>query len=30
VPVKSSIKTADKFTHTMPPYAVQIIAIDVK
>jgi len=30
IPVKSSIRTADKFAHTMPAYAVQIIAIDVK
>lgn len=30
VPVKSSIRTADKFTHTMPAYAVQIIAVDAK
>lgn len=30
VPVKSSIKTADKFSRIMPAYAVQIIVIDVK
>jgi alpha-N-arabinofuranosidase len=30
IPVKSSIKTGDKFTHTMPAYAVQIVAMDVK
>jgi alpha-N-arabinofuranosidase len=30
VPVKSSVKIGDRFTHTMPPYSVQIIAAEVK
>ncbi|HEY8997548.1 MAG TPA: alpha-L-arabinofuranosidase C-terminal domain-containing protein, partial [Edaphobacter sp.] len=30
VPVKSSIKTAAKFSHTIPPYAIQVVVMEVK
>jgi alpha-N-arabinofuranosidase len=30
VPVKSTIKTGTKFTHTIPPYAIQVIAMETK
>jgi alpha-N-arabinofuranosidase len=30
VPVKSSIKTGDKFAHTTPAYSVQVITVEAK
>jgi alpha-N-arabinofuranosidase len=30
VPVKSSIKTGSTFTHTIPPYAIQVIVLDTR
>jgi len=30
VPVKSTVKTGATFTHTIPPYAIQVIVIDTK
>jgi alpha-N-arabinofuranosidase len=30
VPAKSTIKAGDKFSHTMPPYSVQVIVIEAK
>jgi alpha-N-arabinofuranosidase len=30
VPVKSAIKTAAKFEHTVPPYAIQVIVMETK
>jgi alpha-N-arabinofuranosidase len=30
VPVKSSVKTGSRFTHTIPPYAIQVIVLDTR
>lgn len=30
VPVKSSIRTAAKFSHTIPPYAIQVLVMEAK
>jgi alpha-N-arabinofuranosidase len=30
IPVKSTIKTGTKFTHTIPPYAIQVIVMETK
>jgi alpha-N-arabinofuranosidase len=30
VPVKSNIKTSAKFSHTIPPYAIQVIVMQTK
>ncbi len=30
VPVKSTIKTAAKFSHTIPPYAIQVVVMETK
>jgi alpha-N-arabinofuranosidase len=30
VPVKSTIKTGAKFSHTIPPYAIQVVVMDTK
>jgi alpha-N-arabinofuranosidase len=30
VPIKSTIKTGATFTHTVPPYAIQVIVLDTK
>ena len=30
VPVKATIKIGAKFSHTIPPYAIQVIVMDTK
>jgi alpha-N-arabinofuranosidase len=30
VPVKSSIQAGDTFSHTMPPYSIQVIVVEAK